>query len=278
MAEFLLFYRSGNGSAATATMTANSLHISVEHEPFSLPSNWQIMAASAHHRKVMFYSREHRSAEVGHLEFQDFGSGISGVVYVTDKPFPPGSFSEWSHITWLTQENTLFYDLASGAGALKFDPPKKIFPPGSFSTGWSRIVFGWWTANSFFYNIGNGAAAVKFDPPAKIYPPGSFSPGWTSIAAGPQSDNKDTLLFYNADQRSGALARLDFNGNINTIRSWGPGSFSFWTHVVGTSKGWLFYDHASGKAEVAALNNNGLATTPVQLSPGWTHISRVGKP
>jgi hypothetical protein len=260
-------------------MSANSLNISVDHAPDTLPRDWQIMAGSPKDSTVMFYNRGSRSAEVGHLESQDFPApGVSGVVYVTDKRFPSGSFSEWSHIMWRLDKKPLFYDSLSGAGALGFDPPKKIYPPGSFSKGWTHVLFSWWTANDFFYNAGNGAAAVEFDPPQKVYPPGSFSGGWTSIAAGPQSNNQDTLLFYNANARSGALARLGFNGDISTIRSWGSGAFSFWTHVVGTSTGWLFYDHDSGRAEVAALNNDNLVGTPVNLSPGFTHISRVGRP
>ncbi|MFE5519502.1 hypothetical protein ACFQ9Q_17520 [Streptomyces virginiae] len=288
MSENLFFYNSSNGAGAVASVNGNSLGTVVDHQPGSIPSGANIVAGYSKSSKLLLlYNRASRSATFGHVESQTFGSGISADVYVTDKKFPPNSFNSWTNICWtLVSKKPLFYDRESGSGEEGFDPPIKVFPPGSFDTGWTDIVFVVWTGIEFFYNRDNGAACVGFDPPTKLHAPGSFATGWTAIDAGPPTTlpgggagNHAQLLFYNSNKRSGALATLGFNGDVNTIRTWGQNAFDFWTHVVGFGGGWLFYDGFSGKAVIGTLTaDNSLTSTPVNLSAGWTHITRVGRP
>ncbi|MFF4448698.1 hypothetical protein [Streptomyces sp. NPDC001502] len=288
MPDRLLFYNSNDGSGGLGTLSSDSFSMDSFNDTGFFPTGWGLWALSGSAPKFLLYDPATRAAEQGRAKTEIFPGGISTLALGVEKSFPPGSFSSWTHIVarqalslvGSTVGCTLFYDKISGAGALCFDPPRKTFPDDSsdsFSTGWTHIVYGRATGQEFFYNSDTGAGAVSFDPPDKVWPAGTFAKGWTHVAVGPGVGGKDTLLFYNRSNRSGAIAALGFGADFKTLRTWGPGEFSSWSHVVGSQKSWLFYDRASGRAEIAIWQDPNLASKPDTLDAGWTHIVQAGR-
>ncbi|MFE2561745.1 hypothetical protein ACFXGT_38210 [Streptomyces sp. NPDC059352] len=276
----ILFYNANNGSGSIGRIGPDSFNVITDHAPDFFPRNWSMWGLGGGGTRCLLYDGV-GAAQKWRSEVQPFpATGVSGDVFVHEKSYPPGTFGRWTHIMGrLPLPPTLLYNSNDGSGSAGYDPVKKAYPPGSFSTGWTHLLQTRHTVHEFFYNSNTGSAAFGFDPPRRLFPAGSFRTGWTHIAVGPSADfAKDEILFYNRNQRSGAIATVGFDANnFTTTIEWGQNSFDAWTHVVGTQHCWLFYDAFSGKALVATRKNGELASTFANISPGWTHIVRVGR-
>ena len=130
------------------------------------------------------------------------------------------------------------------------------------------------------YNSHTGSAEVRraggSGEVLRTYAPGAFSAGWTNLAYTPNG-----ILFYNRENGSAALGRIDEAGNHTTVKSYPAGAFAVgWTHIVWTPNGILFYNSATGAGSVVRLDPNGNGTTikayrpgsPDSFAKGWTRI------
>src|SRR5207342_2193567 len=89
---------------------------------------------------------------------------------------------------------------------------------------------------------------------------------------------QDSLLFYDAKTRAGAIGFLDESG-FATVQSWQPGGFGAWTHVVGTDRAFIFYNSTDGAAAIGVLEGETFETSrvypPGTFASGWTHITHA---
>ncbi|MBS1812930.1 MAG: M4 family metallopeptidase [Acidobacteria bacterium] len=99
----------------------------------------------------------------------------------------------------------------------------------------------------FFYNPSTGAGAVgyiiKISGPLSPYPYycggqlkiqqtySTFATGWTHLV-----NTSNGLLFYNQNNRSGALGRFASDGSFIQTQGFGAGAFGAWSHIVTLEK------------------------------------------
>jgi hypothetical protein len=197
----------------------------------------------------------------------------------------------WTIATPYT-DGLLFYNGQTGlASATYLDQSGNIYigSPYNFSSGWTQIVQSGYFL--LFYNAASGLAVAGHmtensfvQYPAVFY----FSPGWTQIVATDQG----SLLFYNADDGSGAVGYLKALypgcppntfcdiGDVGYVQktTYAPGYFTTgWTQVLESHYGILFYRAADGLNAMVDVDPNtgdvSTRTNSVQnLTPGWTNI------
>jgi hypothetical protein len=159
------------------------------------------------------------------------------------------------------------------------------------STGWTHIVHMPDSSQIFFYNHQTGSGAVAFRnsigeyTTQRGYKPGHFTPGWDDVVA----IGGNRLFFYRGNDGLAALARVDGDGNVTTVRSYTlqpssnpifqsisftfPAGYSFVVHV---GHGEFFYNETTGDGEYGTFDTEGayhrLSLMPHKFSPGWSHI------
>ncbi len=115
----------------------------------------------------------------------------------------------------------------------------------TLAAGYSKIVAA--GSKLFFYNPNTGAGAVgsiihingKFSPYplvcagqlkiTKTY--STFATGWTHLV-----NTANGLLFYNQNNRAGAIGYFASDGSFIQTQGFGAGAFGFWTLIVTTEK------------------------------------------
>lgn len=123
----------------------------------------------------------------------------------------------------------------------------KIYPAGSFSTGWTHAVD---TANGvLWYNSLTGSGVLgRVDGAGNhtSFKTTAFSKGWTHIV-----NTAKGVLWYNSQTGAGALGEFDSAGNYTNTRtfSFSPG----WSSVVSTSDRLLWYNAKTGAAVAGRL-------------------------
>jgi hypothetical protein len=147
----------------------------------------------------------------------------------------------------LYNETTGGYALGVVAGDGKFSRVTLTSCAPTLAAGYRKIVAV--GEKIFFYNPDTGAAAVGSMQGSDLfvlgpgsacrkhlrimttYGAGSFGLGWTNLVT-----TANGLLFYNWNNRAGAVGRFTSGGSFVQTAGYGPGAFSFWTHIVTTEK------------------------------------------
>ncbi|HEX4948501.1 MAG TPA: M4 family metallopeptidase [Blastocatellia bacterium] len=148
--------------------------------------------------------------------------------------------------------NVLLYDNETGAyisGAVgsdgKFFYNSVTSCGATLGAGYRKIVA---AGNKlFFYNPSTGAGAVGYisrsSGPLSPYPYycegqlriqktyTTFATGWTHLV-----DTSNGLLFYNINNRSGAVGRFASDGSFIQTQGFGAGAFGYWSHIVTLEK------------------------------------------
>lgn len=270
--EIFLLYNSDDGSGMICEIVGTEIHIHYHYAPNSFAKQWTAIAdIPLGGGRVLFYDNKSGAAVVGWLTPDGF---------LSEKPYPAGSFGTWTNIAPIFREGygrLLFYNARSGRAAVGFDPTIATYEEGTLSPGWTAITPSLSSERILFYNKTTGAGALGFDPSWFALGPGSFGKNWTHVASAPTVDGEDVLLFYDADYKAGALGRLSSFG-FRTVATYDPGTFGTWTHLIGYSKGFFFYDRQSGSAALAAIDNERIVTTKTwpagSMKAGWDTIIR----
>ncbi|MFN7929798.1 MAG: M4 family metallopeptidase [Blastocatellia bacterium] len=149
-------------------------------------------------------------------------------------------------------EDVLLYNSATGAyvpgfvdSRGKFDFMTLTSCGATLPAGYKKIV----AANNklFFYNPNTGAGAVGFLikisgklSPYPYYCAGqlsiqktysTFATGWTHLV-----NTSNGLLFYNQNNRAGAVGRFASDGSFVQTQGFGAGAFGYWTSIITTEK------------------------------------------
>jgi hypothetical protein len=128
------------------------------------------------------------------------------------------------------------------------------------------------------YNAGNGGVSVKqIEDNGSIFGIGTgFSVGLDKIVS-----IGGYLFFYGYD-RSGMIGYITAEGDWQRTNSYSPGSFLYWTHIVGTDNNLFFYNSTNGSAAVGYIYpSSGHFVQTQSLPPGslptdFSHIVSDG--
>lgn len=185
------FYNSSDGSGALGYAPTQRPYAAGDFSPGWTHIVWT-------NSGVLFYDTNEGSGAV----VVPVSSGSAGPLHPnndlkTTKTFPSGAFlKDWTHVA-ATASRILFYNYATGAGAIGRLTPSS---PGS--------------ASDFVTDMS--------------YDPGQFAPHWTHVV----SAGADLVFFYNATTGEGAIGQIN-GSRLTTTRVYPRGSFARgFTHVV----------------------------------------------
>lgn len=268
----ILFYNSHNGAALTGKISTSGLSTFATFPAGSFSTGWSQVSHIDTGDAILFYSANNGTAAEGTL---------NNGVYMNAENLS-GLTLGWTDIQYVgLQDNSvplpLFYNASLASGAVGFNPSERIFPSGSFTAGWSHII---WDGgpNMLFYNSANGAAAVAVDAAApgnsndvnnltttKVFPAGSFG-HWSHLTM-----IGNEIFFYNNANGSAAIGRMTpSSGANNFVTDQGYPANYFgpqWTHVVGMGNNLsVFYNSANGGGAVVQMV---LPGTKFPLSQGF---------
>ena len=148
----LLFYDARTGAGAVAVQVdsgpmppwglhrIDKIKTVKSYAPGSFSTSWTHVVSDG--SNILFYNSVNGRASLGNL----VPNVISGTAttYQTYKSYPAGSFGTWTHIV-PAGHRFFFYNSYTGAGALgqivnNLFTTTAIYPPNTFSVGWSHIV------------------------------------------------------------------------------------------------------------------------------------------
>lgn len=267
----ILFYNSHTGAAVSGKISTSGLTTFAAYPAGSFSTGWSQVSHVDTGDTILFYNGNTGSAAEGTL---------NNGVYINAENLS-GFTLGWTDIQYVgLQDNSvplpLFYNASLGSGAVGFSPSERIFPSGSFATGWSHIVWDG-ASNILFYNSGNGAAAVAVNTLApgtltdvnnltttKVFPAGSFS-HWSHLTM-----IGNEIFFYNNLNGSAAIGKMTpSSGANNFVTDQGYPANYFgpqWTHVLGMGSNLsVFYNSANGGGAVVQMVPRG---TKFPLSQG----------
>ncbi|MEO8256073.1 MAG: hypothetical protein ABI868_01880 [Acidobacteriota bacterium] len=281
----VLFYNATTRAGAVGKLTVSEFQ-TTKTFPAGAFGVWTQIACVDSSHSLLFYNADTGAGADGVLDHGDFRTTS------TSQGFALG----WTHILdahlysftgSVRRPLPLFYNLATGSGAVGYSPTVRVYPDRAFAVNWTQIATT--QSGTLFYNArtGQGAVTVPIESGARggsptkaddvrttaVYGPGAFSTGWTHVVAA-ASD----ILFYNAVDGSAAIGRI-VGGSFQTTKVYDPGSFGRgWTHVVAakTAQTFLFYNAGTGEGAVGEIANGRFRTTKVYpadaFAKGWTHL------
>lgn len=142
LSYLMLFYNAANGRGAisewfyngppipqTFSIPNNDIRTLVSYKSGDFTTGWTHVISPVDNGKFLFYNQLTGAGALGILTqagfettatFSDFATGWTNIVILGD--------------------SIVFYNASNGAGAIGFNPTVKIFPAGTFSTGWTHLV------------------------------------------------------------------------------------------------------------------------------------------
>jgi len=270
----LLFYRAGDGQAATGIVKSDGSFTNLRTS-VGLLTGWTHMVP-VRDGQVLFY----RAGD---------GQAATGVVN-SDGSFTNqqtmGFMAGWTHMVPLGGGQVLFYRAGDGQAATGVVNDDGVFTNQQtmgFMAGWTQMVrVG--DGQVLFYRAGDGQAAtgvVNNDGSFTNQQIMGFLPGWTHTA----SLGEGQALFYRASDGLAATGAVDRFGGFTNLET----SLHFltgWTHVVpagdrhasrlgGGGGQLLFYRAGDGQAATGTVSLDGRFTNQQTMGfvAGWTGIA-----
>lgn len=101
----------------------------------------------------------------------------------------------------------------------------------------------------------------------KAHPERWFSTGWSHVI-----DTPSGIFWYNSQNGSGVLGKLDREGNHTSFKT--NAYAKGWTHIVSTPHGVLWYNSQTGAGTIGRFDSAGnyTSTKTLSFSKGWTHV------
>jgi hypothetical protein len=118
------------------------------YPPGSFSPGWSQVSHMDTGDTILFYNANNGTAAEGILN--------NGVY--TNQLTLSGFSIGWTDIQYVGLEDSnsplpLFYNASLGSGSVGFSPSERIFPSGSFATGWSHIVWDGASNILFYFNL-----------------------------------------------------------------------------------------------------------------------------
>jgi thermolysin len=240
----ILFYSGYNRSGLIGTVNASSgqFFVTQSFGPGAF-SPWSHIVDTQY--GMFFYNRNDGTVAVCHVQPNGLLNQTDGKYY-----YLPAGYDQvvvQGNDILLYNETTGGYALGVVAGDGKFSRVTLTSCAPTLAAGYRKIVAV--GEKIFFYNPDTGAAAVGSMQGSDLFVPrpgsdcrkqlrimttygaGSFGLGWTHLVA-----TANGLLFYNWNNRAGAVGRFTSGGSFIQTAGYGPGAFGFWTHIVTTEK------------------------------------------